>query len=451
VTREKSADTSVIVIGGGIAGVACTKQLAKHKVPVTLVDRNNYSQFQPMLYQVATAQIVATGVARSLRGIFRKRKCVAVKMATVTGVDASTKVVTCDDGTTFSGDYLVLAMGSRPNFFGTPGAEDHAFPLYALADAQRLRSRIFTVFEDADRNPKLIDEGALNFVVVGAGATGVETAGALADLINDVMPARFHDLSIEPARVYVVDPGKVVLAPFSDRAHEYAAKTLKQKKVEVLLGLRVAEVKADRVVLSDGREIMSRTVVWAGGLQGADLAASTGIPPGRGGRLDVTTDLTVAGFDGVYALGDVANTIGPDGNAFPQLGSVAMQAGRWAADNIVAEMKGKPRKPFKYRDKGIMAMVGHNAAIAEVGERRREMHGQFAFLAWLGVHAALLEGFRARSEALRSWTWDYFTKSRASALIDRPDAARIDWRGHDPTPFPTSRPSESTGPTESSG
>ena len=450
-TRGKSAGTSVVVVGGGIAGIACTKQLAKHNISVTLVDRNNYSQFQPMLYQVATAQIVSTGVARSLRGIFRKRTNVAVKMATVTEVNAAAKTVTCDDGTTFSGDYLVLAMGSRPNFFGTPGAEEHAFPLYALADAQRLRSRIFTVFEDADRNPKLIDEGALNFVVVGAGPTGVETAGALADLINDVMPARFHDMSMEPARVYVVDPGQVVLAPFSEHAHEYAAKMLHLKKVELLLGLKVAEVKADRVVLTDGREIMSRTVVWAGGLQGAVLAQATGITLGRGGRLDVKTDLTVDGLNGVYALGDVANTPDPEGKPFPQLGSVAMQAGKWAANNILADIAGKPRRDFKYLDKGIMAMVGHNAAIAEVGKRRRELHGPFAFLAWLGVHAALLEGFRARSEALRSWTWDYFTKSRASALIDRPDAARIDWTGHDPTPYPTSRPSESTGPDEASG
>ena len=450
-TRGTSAETSVVVIGGGIAGVACSKQLAKHQVRVTLVDRNNYSQFQPMLYQVATAQIVSTGVARSLRGLFRKRRTVAVKMATVTEVDAAAKTVSCDDGTTYSGDYLVLAMGSRPNFFGTPGAEEHAFPLYSLADAQRLRSRILTVFEDADRNPKLIDEGALNFVIVGAGATGVETAGALADLINDVMPDRFHDLGLERARVHVVDPGKVVLAPFSDKAHAYAAKMLTKKKVELVLGAKVASVAADRVVLTDGREIMTRTVVWAGGIQGAAIAQKTGIEPGRGGRLDVGADLTVAGYEGVYALGDVANTLGPDGRPFPQLGSVAMQAGKWAADNILADIDGKPRSAFKYRDKGIMAMVGHNAAIAEVGARRRELHGPFAFVAWLGVHAFLLEGFRARAEAFRSWTWDYFTKSRASALIDRPDAARIDWTGHDPTPFPTSRPSESTGPTELSG
>jgi NADH dehydrogenase len=450
VTREEPAAGSVVVIGGGIAGIACAKQLAKHGVPVTLVDRNNYSQFQPMLYQVATAQIVSTGVARSLRGIFRKRNCVAVKMATVTEVSAETRTVTCDDGTTFSGDYLVLAMGSRPNFFGTPGAEEHAFPLYSLADAQRLRSRIFTVFEDADRNPKLIDEGALNFVIVGAGPTGVETAGALADLINDVMPQRFHDLGLEPAQVYVIDPGQVVLGPFSERAHGYAKKMLERKHVELVLGVKVDEVAADRVVLSDGREIMTRTVVWAGGIQGAEIAGRTGIAPGRGGRLDVSPDLTVEGFDRVYALGDVANTPGPDGKPFPQLGSVAMQAGKWAADNILADMAGNAGTDFEYKDKGIMAMIGHNAAIAEVGEKRRELHGPLAFVAWLGVHAFLLEGFRSRAEAFRSWTWDYFTKSRASALIDRPDAARIDWAGHDPTPFPTSRPSETTGPTESS-
>jgi NADH dehydrogenase len=226
---------------------------------------------------------------------------------------------------------------------------------------------------------------------------------------------------------------------------------LARKHVDVVLGAKVAEVCADRVLLADGREILSRTVVWAGGIQGAELAQHAGIAPGRGGRIDVQPDLTVAGHDRVYALGDVANTLGPDGVPFPQLGSVAMQAGKWAADNILADLAGRPRRDFAYRDKGIMAMVGHNAAIAEVGRKRRGLHGPLAFVAWLAVHAALLEGFRARSEALRSWLWDYFTKSRSAALIDRPDAARIDWTGHDPTPFPTSRPSESTGPTEASG
>ena len=261
-----------------------------------LVDRHNYAQFQPLLYQVATAQVTTDGVARPLRGVFRKYKSVDVKMATVTSVDAAAKTVMCADGSTFSGDYLVLAAGSQPNFFHTPGADTHAFPLYALADAERLRSRIFQVFEDADRDPKLLDRGALNFVIVGAGATGVETAGALADLINDIMPQRFHDLSLDAARIHVVDPAPVVLAPFSDHAHAYAKKALEKKGVHLELGVSVTKIAPDRVVLSDEREILTRTVVWAGGIQAAAVAAHTGIPPGHGGRLDVQPDLTVAGF-----------------------------------------------------------------------------------------------------------------------------------------------------------
>ncbi len=420
-------ETSVVIVGAGFAGAACAKKLAKHDVHVTLIDRNNYNQFQPMLYQFATAQVTSIDVARPLRDMFRKHKTVDVKMAEVTGADPDTKTVTSTDGATFSGDYLVLAMGAQANFFHTPGADTNAFPLYALADAQRLRSRIFAVFEDADRNPKLLDQGALNFVIVGAGATGVETAGALADLINNVMPARFHDLSLNVARIYVVDPAPVVLAPFSDRAHEYAAGALRKKHVELKLGVKVDNVAADRVILSDGSEIMTRTVVWAGGIQAAAVAANAGVPQGHGGRVDVNDDLTVKGTTRVFALGDVANTPGPDGKPFPQLGSVALQAGRWAAKNILADIDGKQLSPFHYRDKGIMAMIGRNAAVAEMGPRRRELHGFLAYMSWLGVHAALLDGFRERFDALRTWGWDYLSKNRAPSIIDRPDAATIDW------------------------
>ena len=217
----------------------------------------------------------------------------------------------------------------------------------------------------------------------------------------------------------------------------------KKKGAELLLGVKVSEVKADRVVLSDGREILTRSVVWAGGIQGSELATKTGIAGGRGGRLDVSADLTVDGFPGVYALGDVANTPGPDGTAFPQLGSVALQAGTWAARNILADIEGRPRSPFAYRDKGIMAMIGHNAAIAEMGPRRREVHGLLAFLSWLGVHAWLLEGYRERANAVRSWAWTNLSKSRAPSIIDRADAAQIDWglEPGDSSPSPTGTPS----------
>ncbi len=416
-----------MIVGGGFAGVACAKRLADADVRVTIIDRHNYNQFQPLLYQVATAQVSTDGVARPLREIFRKSPTVDVKLAEVTAVDPETRTVTCVDGTTFRGDHLVLATGSRPNFFHTPGAEAHTFPLYALGDALRLRSRLMKVFEDADRNPELIDRGALNFVIVGGGATGVETAGALADLVNDVMPDRFEDLALSAARVHLVDPGPAVLGPFSDKAREYATKVLTDKGVQLDLGLSVTEIAPDRVTLSNGEEILTRTVVWAGGLQASALAEHAELPQGHGGRFDVEPDLSVKGYAGVYALGDAANTPGPDGEPFPQLGSVAMQAGRWAAGNILADIDGTPRSAFRYRDKGIMAMVGRNAAIAEVGPRRRELEGSLAFASWLGVHAMLLSGFRERVSALRAWAWDYFTKNRAASIIDRPDAARIDW------------------------
>jgi NADH dehydrogenase len=318
-------------------------------------------------------------------------------------------------------------MGTEPNFFGTPGAQTHAFPLYSVDDAERLRSRLLTVFEQAHHNPALIAKGALNFVIVGAGATGVETAGALADTINRLIPARVADAKVDLARIHLVDPAPVVLAPFSERAHKYAREVLEERGVHLELGTKVGEVRGDRVVLSDGREILTRTVVWAGGIKAARLAAASGLPQAPSGRIDVDPDLSVAGFPGVYALGDVANTLGPDGKPFPQLGSVALQAGTCAAKNILAEVEGKATKPFHYRDKGIMAMIGRNAAVAEVGPRRRELHGVVAYASWLGVHAWLLSGFRTRIGALGAWGWDYVAKTRAAAYINRPDAAQIDW------------------------
>jgi NADH dehydrogenase len=423
----KRSETTALVVGGGFAGIACAKRLAKHDVNVVLVDKHDYTQFQPLLYQIATAQVNVTDVARPIRQVFHKRAGVAFRVADVAHIDPSTKTITSADGISMSADYLVLAMGSQPNFFNTPGADTHAFPLYSLEDAERLRSRFLTVWESSLRNPKLVDRGSLNFVIIGAGATGVETAGAVADCINRVIPHRVRETPGDLARIYLIDPAPVVLAPFSDRAHVYAQKKLEERGVTLELGQRVTEIAPDHVTLSDGREILTRTVVWAGGIQASEVAANAGIEQGHGGRFDVAADLTVPSFPGVYAVGDIANTPDPDGKSFPQLGSVALQAGRWAADNIINDIDGKPRTDFHYKDKGIMAMIGRNAAIAEMGSRRRELHGIGAFVSWLGVHAWLLSGFRERFNALAAWGWDYVANTRPSAIIDRPDAAQIDW------------------------
>jgi NADH dehydrogenase len=426
--------STVVVVGGGFAGVGCATRLARHDVAVTLLDRNNYHQFQPLLYQVATAELAVVDVARPLRGIFARHPSVRVKRVDVVSVDVDVdgRSVTTADGDTFGGDYLVLAAGSKPNFFNTPGAQQHAFPLYSVADANRLRNRLFEVFEDADNDATLIDRGALNIVVVGAGPTGVETAGAVADLVNDVMPKRYRDLDLDRVAITIVDLGPAVLGPFSDTASAYATKRLGTLGVNLRLKTGVEEVTAEGVLLSDGTEIASRTVVWAGGITAPDLAATSGLDAGRGGRLTAQPDLTVDGHPRVYAIGDMANMTDDTGQALPQLGSVALQAGRWAARNILADVDGRQREPFRYRDKGIMAMVGRGSAVAEVGKRHHELHGTVAFAAWLGVHAWLMSGVRQRVDAFVSWAWDFLGASRGDAVIET-DSARIDWGDQDPT------------------
>jgi len=417
----------VVIVGGGFAGLGCARRLAKRDdIRVTLIDKHNYHQFQPLFYQLATCQLASSDVATSLRKPFRKHRNVAVKMGEVIAADPDAKQVTFASGQTVQGDFLVLAAGSQPNFFHTPGAE-HTFPLYSLDDAQRLRSRILALFEDADRDPSLVDRGALNFVIVGAGATGTETAGGLAEMIRDVMPHEYQDLAVRHARVILVDLGHTVLGPFSDKAHDYAAKVLQRDGVELRLGTSVKEVRKDGAVLSDGSTIPTHCVIWGGGIMAPPLAGNVGLLQGRGGRIDVEPDLTVADRPGVYALGDFANIPSPDGRSFPQLGSVALQSGQWAAKNIEAEIAGRQPKPFHYHDKGIMAMIGRNAAIAEMGEHRHELHGPIAFASWLGVHAWLMTGARARMEAFIDWGWDYFSKSRGPQVLDRTDVARIDW------------------------
>jgi NADH:ubiquinone reductase (H+-translocating) len=428
---DTDQDHRVLVVGGGFAGVGCARELAHKHIDVTLVDKNNYHQFQPLLYQLATAQVGASDIARPLRGIFAKKEDVRVVTGEVTDVDPAGRSVTLDGGVVLSADVLVLAAGAKPNFFGTPGAEEHAFPLYCLDDAERLRSRLLGVFDAVDRDPTLVEKGALTFVIVGAGATGVETAGAFADLIHHVAPGAYRGFPSDQARVIVVDRGATVLNGFSDKAHKYATGKLEHFGVEIMLGVGVAEVAAGSVTLTDGTILSTHVVVWAGGEEAASIIGRSGLPLGRGGRVDVEPDLTVKGDPGVYVLGDAANICDEDGRVLPQLGSVAQQSGKWAADNIVRHFDGHDRRPFEYHDKGIMAMIGRNAAVAEMGEGRHEIDGPFAFAAWLGVHATLLEGTRQKLGALMTWGWDYASKKRPSALVDHPDAYRIDWDDDD--------------------
>jgi NADH dehydrogenase len=418
----------VVIVGGGFAGLACARKLARHhNIRVTLLDKNNYHQFQPLLYQVATSLLAPADVACSHRALFRNAPNVDVKLAEVVSADPRQRTVTTTDGQTYQGDVLVLAAGSQANFFGTPGAEGYSFPLYSLVGAERLRSRILTVFEDADRDRRLVDRGALNFVIVGGGPTGAELAGTLADMINETMPAEYPDLAVQAARVHLIEHGRALLKEFSEKAHAYAASVLERRGVKIQLGVSAKAVAPDRVLLSNGTAIETRTAIWAGGVLAGPLSVRAGLPNGHCNRIDVRSDLTVDGYPGVYALGDFANIPGPGGRALPQLASVAVQSGDWAAQNILADIARAPRAPFCYHDKGILAMIGRNAAVAELGERRHELEGALAYAAWLGVHAYLLGGVRTRIEVFTQWAWDYFTSAGRTQVLDRSDAARIDW------------------------
>ena len=416
--------TRVVIVGGGFAGVACARELAKHDdIHVTLVDRNDYHQFQPLLYQVATSMLAPRDIAYPLRKIAAEFNDFDAKRGNVVSIDPAARSVTTETGETYSGDYIVLAAGSQPNFFKTPGAE-HAFPLYSLDDAERLSTRIIQAFEEADRDTRLANDGAIDFVVVGGGPTGVEVAGALSEMINTTMAHEFPALAPQ-AKVRLVDHGHALLAMFADKAHAYSARVLEKDGVELLMGTAVSEIGPGHVTLSDGTTIRTRCVIWGGGLMAAPVAGVSGLPQGRGGRIDVNQDFTVPGFPGVLVIGDIANIPDKDGKTYPQLGSVALQSGGSAAKTILAHRKGDTPKPFSYHDKGTMAMIGRGAAVAQV--KGVELHGKLAFTAWLGVHAALMTGGSNRVGAFKSWAVDYFGKERAPEALDRSGTPRMVW------------------------
>lgn len=409
----------VIVVGGGFAGVAAVKELGRKGVKVLLIDQNNYHQFQPLLYQVATAQIGVADVTHTFRGMFARYRSASVITAKVTAVDVQAHTVTTSDGDTFHAEILVLAAGAEANYFDTPGVEEHAYPLYSVKDAVRLGNAMVSALDAAHRADD--DGGGVHIVVVGGGPTGVETAGAIAENFKYVIPKYFSESLAARSSVHLVDMVPSVLNAFSDKSKTYASSRLQQAGVQLKMGSGVTEIRSDGVTFADGTTLPSQIVVWAGGLKAGAVVAQSGLKQGRGGRIDVNPDLTAPESTGVYVLGDAANMTDARGDKLPQLGSCAQQAGKWAARNIQADLTGGTRMPFAYVDKGYMAMIGRGAAVAEIGRRRTQIQGPLAFLAWLGVHVALLSGNRQRISALISWADDYLTHSRSHVVLGNPD------------------------------
>ena len=405
----------VVIVGAGFGGLGVAEQLAHVPVEVTLIDQHDYHTFQPLLYQVATSLLNAEDVGAPIRGLFRHQDNVTFHMATVTQVDMPGHKIQLSDGKDVSYDYLVLAGGATVNYFNTPGAAVHAFPLYTLMNAVKLRSRVLERFEAADRDPTLIEEGALNFVIVGAGPTGVETAGALSDLFYNLLPRDYHQLATEKARVIIVEMGKEVLAPFKDNLRSYAKEELERRRVEVRLGEAVAKVGPTFVRLKSGEEIQAHTLIWAAGVRANPLADLLGLPQGRAGRVKLNPDLSVPDHPEIFVVGDMGE-VASDGEVLPQLGSVAMQSGEHVGRQIARRLAGELGQPFKYWDKGFMATIGRGAAVVEL-PNKLTLHGPLAYFAWLGVHLALLSGMRNRIETLWNWGWSALTHDRAARII----------------------------------
>jgi NADH dehydrogenase len=409
----------VVVVGAGFGGLAVARGLDKLPVEVTLVDRQNFTTFQPLLYQVATAGLNAADVAHPVRGLFHRQRNLRVQRGEVTGVDWERRRVLLADQRDLPFDHLVVAMGAVATWFGVPGAEEHAIPLYTLDDAVTLRNHVLERFEAADADPTLVDRGELNFVVVGGGPTGVETAGALAELFSVVFRRDYPSLGVGRARVVLVEARDALLAPFHASSQRAALDTLRARQVEVRLEEPVAEVTPEHVRFASGEVLSTRTVIWAAGVRAHPLAAALGLPVTRAGRVEVGDDLGVEGHEGVWAVGDVAAPRDHRGGGpLPQVAPVAMQTGAHVARQIGRLLEGRPTQPFRYRDKGTMATVGRRAAVAELPGRIR-LRGTLAWFAWLGLHLLYVAGLRNRLSVLLNWAWAYVTWDRGPRIIFR--------------------------------
>jgi len=409
-----------VVIGCGFGGLAAAKGLARRPVEVTLVDQHNFHTFQPLLYQVATAGLGTGDVAYPVRTIFRHDPNVVFRHGRVASVDLDNRRLTLTDGSAVDYDYLIVATGAAAGYFGITGAAENTRPLYTLGDANRLRNDVLATLEAADAHPERYDGGAPTFVVVGGGATGVETAGALVELLD--VSVRQDRLRIDPRRTRVVllDAADRLLGGFDDALGRYAAETLRGRRVVIRLDEPVAEVTPDGVRLKSGEWIPAAVVVWAGGVTvDGTLAGGLAVDHGKGGRVKVEDDLSLTGHPEVFVVGDAAAVPrGPGGAvACPQLAQVAIQSGAHAAGQVMRRRAGRETLPFTYRDKGMMAAIGRRAAVAQL-PGGFVLRGSLGWLAWLGLHLIYLIGFRNRLIVLLNWWWRYVNWPGGPRLID---------------------------------
>lgn len=412
----------VVVIGGGFGGLAAVRGLADQDVDITLIDRRNHHLFQPLLYQVATAGLNPSDIAAPIRSILADQSNVRVLLGEVVGIHVDARSIELADGTALAYDHLVVAAGASHSYFGNDQWELHAPGLKTIEDALEIRRRVLVAFEQAERStdPTERDE-LLTFVVVGGGPTGVETAGAIAEIAFRTLTEDFRSIDPSSARVILLEAVDRLLGRYPESLSESAARQLTALGVDVRLGVMVTDVDERRVETSDG-VIRTRTVVWGAGNEASHLAAQLGAPVDRAGRVEVGADLSVdtAGSDEqscVFAIGDIARVVS-GGEEVPGVAQGAIQGGKHVARCIAADLAGRERPTFTYREKGQLATIGRSSAVGVIGRLR--LSGWIAWMAWWSVHIAFLVSFRNRVSVFGNWMWNYVTFRRGARLITGP-------------------------------
>ena len=413
-----SAKPKIVILGAGFGGLWAARRLADKPVDVLLIDKNNYHTFLPLLYQVAAAELEPERIAQPVRYLIRDEENLNFMLGTVTDIDPIDKLVMLKNDAPVSYDYLIVALGSTTAFFGVPGAAEHCFTLKSIDEAIVLRNHILTRLEMAvkETDPDIRRE-MLTFAIVGGGATGVEYAGALAELLYQPLEKDFPELRLkEEAQVLLIEAGGQLLRGVEPEEGTYSIERLTRIGVDVRLNTMVKAIEPNRVCLKDGTEIKSETIVWAAGVRGQPVAEMLGIEPDRGGQISVNDTLQTTQYPDIYIVGDLMR-FEPNGDGTPlaNTAQVAMQSGEQAADNIMQRLSRKDAETFVYRDKGVMATIGRNAAVANIWGRH--FTGFFAWIIWLVVHLFFLIGFRNRLGVLTNWAWNYLWYERVVRLI----------------------------------
>ncbi|MEO5912050.1 MAG: NAD(P)/FAD-dependent oxidoreductase [Pelobium sp.] len=416
--NQKTQFPKVIIIGGGFGGIQIAKKLKNKEVEVLMLDRHNYHTFQPLLYQVATGGLEPDSIAFPLRKVFKHQKNFNFRVADVQLIDAENKCVKTDIGD-YSYDYLVIATGSETNFFGQKEIEHFSMPMKTVPEALNLRSLILQNFEEAlvEKNPER-KEALMTFVVVGGGPTGVETAGALAELKNHVLVNDYPELDIHNMRIFLIEGSERVLEPFSEQASLKAKEFLENMGVIVMQKTRVNAYDGEKITYNNTETIVTKGVIWSAGVKGAMIPGLEKAELARGGRLKTSDFNLVNGYDNIFAIGDIAYMETEDfPHGHPGVAQVAIQQGQQLAANLIRIINNEKTKAFDYFDKGSMATVGRNKAVVDL--KYWKFQGFFAWLTWMFIHLLFLVGFRNKVVTLMNWIINYFSYDRGTRVIIR--------------------------------